>query len=102
MATKSELREYAESLKPIYQEIFKEIAKRRTRRRGQGEMMKNLAFPIAQRGHFNPEEVMEACRRLEEQGDVEINSRGFVIPTERGEKIISILTGNPELPTDPF
>ena len=90
MATEDELRMYAESLNPIFKEIFKEIARANPdRRRGEGAMMKNLTLIISE-GHLFSD-VPGACARMEEQGLVTINSKQFVIPTNKGEQIMSIL-----------
>lgn len=89
MATEDELRMYAESLNPI----FKEIARANPdRRRGKGTMMKNLTHIISERHLFS--DVPGTCARMEEQGLVTVNSKQFVIQTDKGEQIMSILNTN--------
>lgn len=90
MATEDELRRHLESLDPIFKEIFKEIARANPdRRRGQGAMMNTLTHRISERHLFS--DVPGACARMKEQGLVTINSKRFVIPTDKGEQIMSIL-----------
>ena len=97
METESELRRCAESLKRVSQEILKELASP-TRKRGHGEMVRNLNSRITEKGPFDRDAFREAWCELEELELVTFTPTRFAIPTEKGEKIISILTGIPEPP----
>jgi hypothetical protein len=57
---------------------------------------------------FSLGEIIQACQQLEEHGLVKIKHRIFVHPTEYGERLISVLTGEepaatlvPALPSPP-
>ena len=52
-------------------------------------MMNTLIHRISERHLFS--DVPGACARMKEQELVTINSKRFVIPTDKGEQIMSIL-----------
>ncbi|MFW6162544.1 MAG: hypothetical protein ACODAJ_07215 [Planctomycetota bacterium] len=110
MATEIEWREYVEALPEIYREILAAFPRiDPSRKMGYGLGFQTLAAHFEEQGlGFSLADVMQACRQLEEKGLVEIKHRLFVCPTERGERLISVLTGVeptpstvPPLPTPP-
>ena len=110
MAIDQELREYAESLPPIYREILAAFPRiEPNRKAGYGLGFQTLAADFDDRGlEFTLGEVIQACEELERNGLVVIKHRVFVSPTERGERLISAITGKkpkavtvPPLPVPP-
>ena len=99
MATEEELRHYAESLPPIYQEILAAFPRLEPgRKQGYGLAFQTLAvdFDSRQKG-FDLGQIMQACQELERQGLVKIKHRIFAYPTPLGERLIGIIAGQEAL-----
>ncbi len=110
MATDEQLRQYAESLPAIYQEILAAFPRiEPNRRQGYGLAFQTLAadFASLEKG-ISLGELIQACQKLEQHEVVEINNSIFVHPTTLGERLIAIITGKqapavkvPSLPAPP-
>ena len=110
MATDEQLKVYVESLPPIYQEILAAFPRiEPNRKQGYGLAFQTLAadFDSRQMG-IGLGEIIPACQELERHNIVEIKHRIFVQPTELGERLIGIITGQhapevkvPKLPSLP-
>ncbi len=106
MATDEQLKSYTESLPPIYREIlaaFPRIAP--SRGPGYGQTYQTLEVDLES---YSFGEIIQACKLLEQRDIVEIKHTNFVCPTELGERLIGIITGQsalevrvPELPALP-
>ena len=95
MPTDDQLREYADSLPPIYQEILRSFPRiEPSRRQGFGLAFQTIAADFENRGiDFGLDEIMAACQELEHNGLVENKHRIFVHPTPLCERLISLMTG---------
>jgi len=95
MATQAELNKYVEELPDIYREILAAFPRfMPTRKTGFGLAFQSLAADFEERGlKFSLGEIILACEKLRERGLVKIKHRLFVCPTERGEQLISAITG---------
>ena len=97
MPSDAEIKEYADSLPPIYRDIlssFPEIEPHR--KAGYGLAFQTLAahFTNTHRG-YGFGEVREACMILAENGFFEIKNGIFAHPTELGERLIAAVTDRP-------
>lgn len=110
MATDEALQKYAQNLPEIYREILSAFPRiEPTRKAGYGLAFQTLASDFESRGiHFRLGDIIQACQQLQEHQFVEIKHRIFVHPTEKGERLIAILTGQqaaeskvPALPSPP-
>lgn len=110
MATIDDLKLYVESLPPIYREILAAFPRiEPTRKAGYGLAYQTIAVDFEERSvGFTLQEIMLACQKLEQQKFVEIKNRIFVCPTDSGESLIAIISGQkspildvPELPLWP-
>lgn len=95
MASEQQLREYAESLDPIYTEILGAFPRLEpNRKRGFGLAFQTLAADVgARRKDIGVMEVIQACKELEKNELAEVKNGIFVHPTLVGERLISIITG---------
>lgn len=106
MATDEQLKSYAESLPSIYREILTSFPRMEpNRRQGYGLAFQTLAADL---DNFRLGEIILACEQLEQRNLVEIKHKIFVHPTQLGERLIGIITGQsapivqvPELPALP-
>lgn len=110
MATNDQLKSYAASLPPIYQEILAAFPRiEPTRNQGFGLAFQTLSTDFESRHiGYSLGEIIQACQALEQHHIVEIKHRIFVYPTQLGEHLIGIITGQhvlevmvPELPSPP-
>ena len=110
MATDEQLKSYAESLPPIYREILAAFPRiEPARKQGFGLAFQTLSTDFESRHTgFTLGEIIQACQALEQQHIVEIKHRIFAYPTQLGERLIGVLTGQhtpevlvPELPSPP-
>lgn len=106
MATDEQLKSYAESLPSIYREILTAFPRMEpNRRQGYGLAFQTLAADL---DNSRLGEIILACEQLEQRNLVEIKHKIFVHPTQLGERLIGIITGQsapvvqvPELPALP-
>ncbi len=95
VARDAELRKYAVKLPEIYREIlaaFPRIAP--NRKAGFGLAFQSLAADFeGRRLKYTMGEIMLACEKLRERGFVEIKHGFWVYPTDRGERVVSAVTG---------
>lgn len=106
MATDEQLKSYAESLPSIYREILTSFPRMEpNRKQGYGLAFQTLAADL---DSFRLGEIILACEQLEQRNLVEIKHKIFVHPTQLGERLIGIITGQsapivqvPELPALP-
>jgi len=105
-----EYREYAETLPEIYREVLAAFARiEPNRKAGYGLALQTIAADFEGRGlGFTLGDTIEACQQLQDKGFVQIKNRIFVHPTERGERLITVITGReprrasiPPLPAPP-
>ena len=107
MATDEQLKSYAESLPSIYREILTAFPRLEPfRKQGYG-----LAFQTLDAGleDCSLGEIIQACEQLAKHDIVNIKHKIFVHPTQLGERLIGIITGQsapevrqvPELPALP-
>ncbi len=110
MASEQQLREYAESLHPIYREILTAFSRLEpNRKRGFGLAFQTLAVDLADRlKDVGLSEVIGACNELAKNELFEVKNGMFVHPTPLGEQLITIVTGKkapevkvPKLPPVP-
>jgi hypothetical protein len=110
MPTEEELRVYAEQLPLIYREILTAFPRvEPNRKAGYGLAFQTLAADFEEQGlDFGLGEIIQACEQLEGHHLVTIRHRIFVHPTDYGERLISVLTGQkqkeaavPALPSPP-
>lgn len=103
-----EYREYADTLPKIYREILAAFARiEPNRKAGYGLALQTIAADSESRGlGFTLGDIIEACQQLQNNEFVQIKNRIFVLPTERGERLIAVITGKeprrasiPPLPT---
>lgn len=101
MASEKDLKDYVESLDPIYKEILKAFPRIEPhRKQGYGLAFQTLAGDFENtKKPISVGEVILACKELEENGIVKTKNRIFVHPTPLGEKMIALITGDeaPEL-----
>ena len=106
MATDEQLKNYAESLPSIYREILTAFPRTEpNRKQGYGLAFQTLAADL---DSFRLGEIILACKQLEQRKLVEVKHKIFVHPTQLGERLIGIITGQsapvvqvPELPALP-
>lgn len=106
IATDEQLKSYAELLPSIYREILIAFPRMEpNRRQGFGLAFQTLAADL---DSFRLGEIILACEQLEQRNLVEIKHKIFVHPTQLGERLIGIITGQsapvvqvPELPALP-
>ena len=105
-----ELRDYAQSLPKIYQEMLAAFPRIEPGRvAGYGLAVQTIAADLADHSpSFTLGEIVQASTQLEEHGIVEIKHGIFVHPTEYGERLIAASTGKepksvtvPDLPPPP-
>jgi hypothetical protein len=106
MPTDEQLRTYADSLPPIYREILGAFPRiEPSRRQGYGLAFQTLAADFENRAMtFGLSEIIQACQELERNGLVKIKNRIFVHPTDLGEHLIALMTGQqaPAVKVDPL
>ncbi len=106
MATDEQLKSYAKSLPPIYREILTAFPRLEPgRKQGYGLAFQTLEVDLKS---YNLGEIVQACEQLEQRELVEVKHKIFVHPTQLGERLIGIITGQsapviqvPELPVLP-
>ncbi len=110
MPSDQELRAYSETLPEIYREILSAFQRiEPNRKAGYGLAFQTLAADFKDQGlGYNLGEIIRACEQLQEHQIVTIKHRIFVHPTDFGERLISLLTGQdsredavPALPSPP-
>ncbi len=106
MPTDTQLRAYVEALPSIYREILAAFPRLEPgRRQGYGLAFQTLAADFENRGRrFDLEQIMQACGELEDKGLIEVRNGIFARPTELGERLIGLVTGQqaPTLKVEPL
>ena len=107
MPTQEQLMAYSRTLPEIYKVIFWAFPSTAPERKaGDGLAFSSLATYFEEHKYnYDLEEIIEACRRLEENGFLEIRHDIIAQPTPLGEQLIGVITGKwaskrtvPELP----
>lgn len=97
MPSADEMVAYANDLPPIYRDILAAFPTIEPHRQaGYGLAFPTLAMYFAnrQRGH-SLGDVQVACRRLADNGFLEIKNEVFAHPTDLGEQLIAIVADRP-------
>jgi hypothetical protein len=97
MPSQAEMKQYAQTLPPIYREILSAFPDVEPgRKAGYGLAFQTLAahFANTRRG-YGFEEVREACILLADGGFLEIKNGIFAHPTQLGEQLIAVVTDKP-------
>ena|ERR1700722_9293561 len=95
MATDEQLRQYAESLDPLYREILAAFPRiEPNRKHGFGLAFQTLAADLeSRRKGIGLGEIIKASQELEKNALAETKNGIFVHPTALGERLITIITG---------
>lgn len=110
MVTNEKLREYADSLDPIYREILGAFTRiEPNRKKGYGLAIQSIAVDLEKRlKGIGVGEIIQACAELEKHELAQTKNGIFVHPTPLGERLISVITGKeapeikvPKLPPPP-
>ncbi len=111
MPSDQKLLAYAKSLPDIYREILSAFPRIEPNRKASyGLGYQTLAADLEDRGFdFSLGEIIQACQQLQERGMVNTKHGIFVHPTDFGERLIHLLTGQetsqvvvPALPSPPL
>jgi hypothetical protein len=94
--------EYAERLPDIYREILAAFPRIEPHRKaGYGLAFQTIAADFESRGtEYTLGAVIQACEQLRDNGLVEIQYGIFVRPTDRGELVITAITGKEPRPAE--
>jgi hypothetical protein len=111
MPSDKQLLAYAETLPDIYREILSAFPRIEPNRKANyGLAYQTLAADLEDRGFgFSLGEIIQACQQLQERGIVTTKHGIFVHPTDFGDRLIHLLTGQepaqvvvPALPSPPL